>query len=173
MERATGFEPATPSLEGWRSSQLSYSRASLETGGEGRIRTSVGLRQRVYSPSPLATRVPPPISALSSWFIDRKTRRRSKPPAMSHQPRTNLWSHRRDSNPRQADYKSATLPAELRWRILRYPGANLGCMAAFAEVAIIAERTSPVNKNVKRAMYDKKSSVGCQGDFPVRCRSAS
>ena len=26
MERETGFEPATPSLEGWRSSQLSYSR---------------------------------------------------------------------------------------------------------------------------------------------------
>jgi hypothetical protein len=26
MERETGFEPATPSLEGLRSSQLSYSR---------------------------------------------------------------------------------------------------------------------------------------------------
>ena len=26
MERETGFEPATPSLEGWCSSQLSYSR---------------------------------------------------------------------------------------------------------------------------------------------------
>ena len=26
LERETGFEPATPSLEGWCSSQLSYSR---------------------------------------------------------------------------------------------------------------------------------------------------
>ena len=29
MERETGFEPATPSLEGWCSSQLSYSRVLL------------------------------------------------------------------------------------------------------------------------------------------------
>ena len=29
MERETGFEPATPSLEGLRSSQLSYSRIEL------------------------------------------------------------------------------------------------------------------------------------------------
>jgi hypothetical protein len=29
MERETGFEPATPSLEGSRSSQLSYSRLCL------------------------------------------------------------------------------------------------------------------------------------------------
>ena len=65
MERETGFEPATPSLEGLRSSQLSYSRVlsrigDLEfvvyipqseiripqffstNGGEGRFRTSVG-----------------------------------------------------------------------------------------------------------------------------------
>ena len=29
MERETGFEPATPSLEGSRSSQLSYSRQTI------------------------------------------------------------------------------------------------------------------------------------------------
>ena len=29
MERETGFEPATFSLEGWRSSQLSYSRLKM------------------------------------------------------------------------------------------------------------------------------------------------
>jgi hypothetical protein len=36
MERETGFEPATLSLEGWRSSQLSYSRhviQMVERGG--------------------------------------------------------------------------------------------------------------------------------------------
>src|SRR3990172_990340 len=50
MERETGFEPATPSLEGSGPSQLSYSRPRCPTrrtstrpprpGGEGRIRTS-------------------------------------------------------------------------------------------------------------------------------------
>lgn len=30
------------------------------------------------------------------------------------------WSHREESNPRHADYKSAALPAELRWRINSY-----------------------------------------------------
>ena len=48
LERETGFEPATLSLEGWRSSQLSYSRLwnqfilRCKYGGEGRIRTSEG-----------------------------------------------------------------------------------------------------------------------------------
>ena len=32
MERETGFEPATPSLEGLRSSQLSYSRITTVLG---------------------------------------------------------------------------------------------------------------------------------------------
>ena len=35
MERETGFEPATPSLEGWRSSQLSYSRILFRISDRG------------------------------------------------------------------------------------------------------------------------------------------
>src|SRR5258706_3400222 len=77
LERETGLEPATPSLEGLCSSQLSYSRPKLFCvcfrhanrllvlcplmdgfGGEGRIRTSEGVSQRVYSPSHLAALVP-------------------------------------------------------------------------------------------------------------------
>src|SRR5215831_18279113 len=72
MERETGLEPATPSLEGLCSSQLSYSRLKLFcvclrglrfvvgrcAGGEGRIRTSEGVSQRVYSPSQLTALVP-------------------------------------------------------------------------------------------------------------------
>ena len=64
LERETGFEPATHSLEGCCSSQLSYSRkivpsfgfSQLQTrdpnlyalfgGGEGRIRTSEGFADR-------------------------------------------------------------------------------------------------------------------------------
>ena len=56
LERETGFEPATHSLEGCCSSQLSYSRPEIPSkksgsaaenrrtrgGGEGRIRTSEG-----------------------------------------------------------------------------------------------------------------------------------
>ncbi len=49
LERETGLEPATYSLEGCRSSQLSYSRALFFTirhhqnGGENRIRTCEGV----------------------------------------------------------------------------------------------------------------------------------
>ena len=47
LERETGLEPATLSLEGWRSSQLSYSRnIPKKINGEGRIRTSEGWADR-------------------------------------------------------------------------------------------------------------------------------
>ena len=49
VERETGLEPATLSLEGWRSSQLSYSRKFNQPqiqDGEGRIRTSEGWADR-------------------------------------------------------------------------------------------------------------------------------
>ena len=82
LERETGFEPATPSLEGSCSSQLSYSRPrnsrgtrSVDSnvwkragrlvlgppvlrGGEGRIRTSEGVSQQIYSLPRLAASVP-------------------------------------------------------------------------------------------------------------------
>ena len=79
MERETGFEPATPSLEGSCSSQLSYSRPQNSRdlgcvcearqsmlsmlfrrlgGGEGRIRTSEGVSQQIYSLPRLAASVP-------------------------------------------------------------------------------------------------------------------
>ena len=60
LERETGLEPATPSLEGSRSSQLSYSRpkSSLFYGGEGRIRTFEGICRQIYSLLPLAARAP-------------------------------------------------------------------------------------------------------------------
>ena len=80
-ERETGFEPATPSLEGSCSSQLSYSRVTSSNavnralrrlsfccasrrgsrrarGGEGRIRTSEGVIQQIYSLPRLAASVP-------------------------------------------------------------------------------------------------------------------
>ena len=79
MERETGLEPATPSLEGSCSSQLSYSRpipvslvpsfrvafptstlicSAMLGGGEGRIRTSEVNRQQIYSLPRLAASVP-------------------------------------------------------------------------------------------------------------------
>ena len=71
VERETGFEPATPSLEGSCSSQLSYSRPRVPRpsvsicfdpgrtrGGEGRIRTSEGESQQIYSLPRLAASVP-------------------------------------------------------------------------------------------------------------------
>ena len=75
LERVTGIEPAQPA---WKAGTLplSYTRdagsGSEENtgphyqpvihpqgdGGGGWIRTNVGARQRIYSPSPLATRAP-------------------------------------------------------------------------------------------------------------------
>jgi hypothetical protein len=74
--------------------QLSYSRSFVKkSGGERRIRTFVGVSQRIYSPSPLATR------------------------ASLHEPLTRQdlknWSWLWDLNPQPADYKSAALPIEL------------------------------------------------------------
>jgi hypothetical protein len=37
MERETGFEPATPSLEGWRSTTELFPPVLAACGGEGRI----------------------------------------------------------------------------------------------------------------------------------------
>ena len=62
VERETGLEPATLSLEGWRSSQLSYSRKFNQPqnprwGGEdSNLRR---LSRQIYSLFPLATREPP------------------------------------------------------------------------------------------------------------------
>src|SRR5690348_8909027 len=91
MERETGFEPATNSLEGCDSTPELLPQNSLPNGGEWRIRTSVG-------------RGP---ADLQSAAFDRS----------ANSPRKELfrcfWSWRRDSNPRPADYKSAALPTEL------------------------------------------------------------
>ncbi len=60
------------------------------------------IRQRIYSPPPLATRAP-----------------------------LRLWSQRRDSNPRPTNYKSVALPTELRWRPLRIvQHNNSSCQAS-------------------------------------------
>ena len=58
LERETGFEPATPSLEGWRSSQLSYTRISLKKWWGGEDSNLRRLRRQIYSLLPLAAREP-------------------------------------------------------------------------------------------------------------------
>ena len=100
MERETGFEPATPSLEGSCSSQLSYSRvpcpadvsagataglsrARRALGGEGRIRTSEGMIQQIYSLPRLAASVP----LLVCVFAER---RRARPRSFPRAPKPGL-----------------------------------------------------------------------------------
>jgi hypothetical protein len=138
MERETGFEPATPSLEGLRSSQLSYSRTLFLIANFGFINMTPSMTSRN------------PACAIEWWGGEVSNLRRLTPTDLQSVPfghsgtsptftninrigcniaatsfalskKTNVigyvkWSHRRDSNPRQADYKSATLPTELRWR---------------------------------------------------------
>ena len=56
VERETGFEPATFSLEGWRSTN--WATPALLCG-ESRIRTCEGKNQQIYSLSSLAAWVSP------------------------------------------------------------------------------------------------------------------
>ena len=58
FERETGFEPATFSLEGWRSTN--WATPALLCG-ESRIRTFEGKNQQIYSLSSLAAWVSPQI----------------------------------------------------------------------------------------------------------------
>src|SRR3546814_11603110 len=53
-----GNRTRTTSLEGWGSTIELHPRTRREIGGGGWIRTNVGVRQRIYSPPPLATRAP-------------------------------------------------------------------------------------------------------------------
>src|SRR3990172_939172 len=66
------------------------------------------------------------------------------------------WSHRRESNPRQADYKSATLPTELRWRtpwahhsLAPHIKRQVSVLLPYAQGPTI-NRPSPKNSNYKR-----------------------
>ena len=79
--------------------------ASPAEGGEGRIRTSVGIRRQIYSLLPLATRAPPRFTppepepaGIEPWLANVTGEKRYG------------QSWRRDLNPRPADYKSAALP---------------------------------------------------------------
>src|SRR5436305_15209279 len=95
MERETGFEPATNSLEGCDSTP---ELLPPDFGGERRIRTSVG-----QCPADLQS------AAFNRSAIS---------------PSSAEWSWRRDSNPRPADYKSAALPTELCQQNLRFQRHN-------------------------------------------------
>lgn len=130
MERETGFEPATNSLEGCDSTpellpHAAHTAANREPkllisvlrdrfpviGGQGRIRTSVArsaadlqsaaINHSATCPSSLETWNPP-----EDETVPRP--HRSAPPS--------LWSRRWDLNPQPSDYKSDALPLELRRR---------------------------------------------------------
>ena len=92
MERETRLELATLSLEGWCSSQLSYSRklavvlmtlfvsysfAFLSSGGGGWIWTTEGVRRQIYSLFPLATREPHHSNNLKCSLTARQSPRRT------------------------------------------------------------------------------------------------
>ena len=69
MERAKGFEPSTPSLEGlcstnWATPAYIWSSRQVKDGGAGRIRTFEGINRQIYSLLPLAAREPRPRSLL-------------------------------------------------------------------------------------------------------------
>ena len=103
MERETGFEPATNSLEGCDSTPELLPLAGRQgLGGGGWIRTIVGYRRQIYSLLPLSTRPHLQVSAKNHCRRRHLTR--------SSSPR---WSRLPDSNRGPTDYKSVALPTEL------------------------------------------------------------
>lgn len=97
FERKTGLEPATYSLEGYRSTKWATS-ASLSFGiSWGRVDSNHRTLPRtdLQSVAIAAMRLPRYCCPTGSVFW------------------ASVSSRWRDSNPRQADYKSATLPTEL------------------------------------------------------------
>jgi hypothetical protein len=95
-----------------------------KAGGEGRIRTFEGISRQIYSLMRLATSLPPRPRCIvcyrtvfvNSHSIFGDTYKGTCPQTSGalQIPLITKWSRRRDLNPRQADYKSATLPTELR-----------------------------------------------------------
>ena len=82
VERETGLEPATLSLEGWRSSQLSYSRKFNQpqnSGWGGEDSNLRRLSRQIYSLFPLATREPP-LSLGKNTNLTKPSNSQTKPP---------------------------------------------------------------------------------------------
>jgi hypothetical protein len=119
MERETGFEPATNSLEGCdstpellprirRSCHPRQHSCARRNGGQGRIRTSVprsgadlqsaAINHSATCPSSRETKTIDPFSPRDPRAI-RSVDLESVP-----------WSRRRDLNPQPSDYKSDALP---------------------------------------------------------------
>ena len=115
MERETGIEPATNSLEGCDSTTelLPRSRWQKMVAREG-LEPSKPLGRQIYSLLRLTAPQPRQLSALESSTLclscgpDCPHQTQGPPPGLVR------WSWRRDLNPRPADYKSAALPTELR-----------------------------------------------------------
>jgi hypothetical protein len=138
MERETGFEPATPSLEGWRSTAELFPRRGVarRPGRPGRppgclvvpftvaigphTRSTMVARGGFEPPKAFASRftVCPlwPLGYLAMRTVDSSgTHSAGRRPALVSKaargaPGLSRWSWRRESNPRPAAYKAAALP---------------------------------------------------------------
>ena len=95
MERETGFEPATPSLEGWRSTAELFPRVSTVVGRGG-----------FEPPKAFASR----FTVCPLWplgYLPENRGMRSKTLADLV---AKSWRWREDSNPRPTAYKAVALP---------------------------------------------------------------
>src|SRR6266550_3514553 len=105
LERETGIEPATNSLEGCDSTTELLPQifiphpGAIASGGEGRTRTFEAARATDLQSAAFDRFATSPIVCNECCF------------ERSPQNGCSRWSWRRDSNPRPADYKSAALPA--------------------------------------------------------------
>src|SRR5262249_18403932 len=107
MERETGFEPATPSLEGWRSTPELFppeihADGMVARGGFEPPKASAS-RFTVCPLWPLGYLAIGPSARRSTFCGGGADPRRPRPSRVR-------WSWRRDLNPRPAAYKAAALP---------------------------------------------------------------
>ena len=86
MERETGFEPATPSLEGSRSSQLSYSRLMVSVSALAPETTRARLHREPLCSEKYACGAPEQSIPLRWWGEEDSNLRRHEPTDLQSAP---------------------------------------------------------------------------------------
>jgi hypothetical protein len=86
LERETGFEPATPSLEGSRSSQLSYSRLMVSVFALAPETTRARLHREPLCPENYPCATPEPSVRIRWWGEEDSNLRRHEPTDLQSAP---------------------------------------------------------------------------------------
>ncbi len=132
-------------------------RPPARGGGEGRIRTFVGLRPADLQSAPFNHSGTPPRNRIRA--LSRPSPRRARTACTDSRSSERWWSWRRDLNPRPAVYKTAALPTELRQPARQTADVN-------------SAPTKPQDR-AKNSIRTRRSGCASDGQPPPRWRTAS